>query len=155
MKHALIAISVIGLLAAAGSAQVVLPPHPKQTSIRPLGGGVNVRPQEEKKPTAVKRYVTHLVLSESRIWRSADGKTLEGKLIAFEDSVTEAPANAAQPPAPEPPQNPTVVRADKARLLVNGKAFEIPLLRLVKVDQDFIEQVRAGHAKRAARANRP
>jgi hypothetical protein len=95
------------------------------------------------------------VLSESRVWGSADGKTLEGKLIAFEDSVAEAPANAAEPIAPSPPANPTVVRGGKARLLVKGKAFEIPLSRLVKADQDFIEQIRAGIAKRAARPNAP
>jgi hypothetical protein len=146
--------SVIWALAGAGTAQVV-PTMPKGMTVRPIGGGVNVKPQEEKKKPPVKQYVTHLVLSESRVWGSADGKTLEGKLIAFEDSVAEAPANAAEPIAPSPPANPTVVRGGKARLLVKGKAFEIPLSRLVKADQDFIEQIRAGIAKRAARPNAP
>jgi len=114
-----------------------------------LGGGVTIKPQAGQ--TQTRRLVTHVVLADSRIWRSTDDKTLEGKLIAFEDAVTEVPAGGAEPPAPVPPKNPTVIRDGKVRLLVEKKAFEIPLSRLIKVDQDFIEQIRAGLAKRAAR----
>jgi len=155
MKHAVIAVAVIWTLAGAGVAQMVLPPTPGKTSVGSVGGGVNVSGREEPKKPGVKRYVTHLVLAESRIWRSVDGKTLEGKLIAFEDAVSEAPANAAEPPAPKPPANPTVVRESKVRLLVKGKAVEVPLDRLVKIDQEFVEQIRASFAKRAARPPAP
>lgn len=153
MKIPLIAGAAGLLLAGIAGGQVVVPGTPQRPITRPtgggLGGGVSIQPQSGQ--TQTRRLVTHVVLSDPRIWRSADGKTLEGKLIAFEDSVTEIPAGAAEPPAPEPPKNPTVVRDGKVRLLVEKKAFEVPLSRLVKVDQEFIEQIRAGFAKRAAR----
>lgn len=143
---------VMGLAAAGPAAGQVVPATPQRPITRGTGGnlngGVTIDPKQEGPKTV--RLVTHVVLSASRIWRNGDGRTLEGKLIAFEDVVHEAPVGAAEPPAPEPPKNPTVVRNGKVRLLVGKKAYELPLSRLVKVDQDFIEQVRAGFAKKAA-----
>ncbi len=129
----------------------LLPKGPQRPITRPTGGGtdsgVTIGPKGNQ--PAKNRYVTHVVLSESRIWQSADGKTLDGKLLAFEDVVSEVPAGAPAPAAPEPPKQPTVVKDGKVRLLVGRKPFEIPLSRLIKADQDFIEQIRAGIAKKA------
>jgi hypothetical protein len=139
----------------AATAQMVLPGGTKNPGNRSIGGSINggVNPgttvnrnQEQPK----KRYTTHIVLAESRIWRNIDGRTLEGKLLAFEDVVVEVPAGGAEPPAPVPPANPTVVRNGKIRLQVGQKIFELALTSLVKVDQDFVEGIRAGIAKKTA-----
>lgn len=142
---------VMGLAAAGPAAGQVVPATPQRPITRGTGGNLNgggaIDPKQ--KDTKTVRFVTHVVLSASRIWRNGDGRTLEGKLIAFEDVVHQTPVGAAEPPAPEPPKNPTVVSNGKVRLLVGKKAYELPISRLVKIDQDFIEQVRAGFAKKA------
>lgn len=141
---------VLGLaLAGVSAAQVVLPPHPRRPITGPsVGGGtgsVTIQPQE--KVTPKQRLVTHVVLAETRTWQSTDGKSLRGTLIAFEDAVSEIPAGGIAPPAPRPPQYPTVVRDGKVRLMIDKKAHEIPLTRLIKADQEFIEQIRVRLAK--------
>ena len=57
--------------------------------------------------------------------------------------MVEVAADAPEPPPPAPLTRPTVVRDGKARLLIGKNAFEIPLIRLVREDQELIEQVRA------------
>ncbi len=133
------------------SAQIVVPASPKKFTTRPIGGGtsggVDVLPKDgaaDKKA----RYVTHIVLSVSRIWTSTDNKTLEGKLIAFEDMIAQAPQGVEAPPVPTPPKSPTVVRDGKARLLINQKPVEIAISRLSPADQEFIEQTRKVHTKK-------
>lgn len=143
----------MGLAATAPMLAQVVPSTPRRPITRGTGGnldggGVTVDPKQ-KEPKKV-RFVTHVVLSTTRTWHSANGRTLEGKLIAFEGMVSETPVGGAAPRAPEPPKSPTVVRDGKVRLLVGKKAFEVPRSRLLKVDQDFIEQVRARFAKKAA-----
>jgi hypothetical protein len=129
----------------AASAQVVIPPMPGKTDTRPIGGGsspgVEVIPKENPKV----RYTTHIVLSVSRMWTSTDGKLLEGKLIAFEDLVAEAPKGAPPPPAPEAPKHPTVVKGDKIRLLIHKKPVEVALARLSQGDREFVEQTRKSY----------
>ena len=131
--------------------QIVVPATPGKFKPRPTGGGsspgVEVIPKEPKNPTA--RYTTHVVLSESRIWSAIDGRTLEGKLIAFEDLVVETPKGAAEPAIPPRPAKPTVVRSGKARLLVGKKPFEIELTKLNPADRDFIRQIETSIAKQA------
>jgi hypothetical protein len=129
----------------------LLPKSPHRPITRPTGGGTNsgVSIGNKSDQPAKNRYVTHVTLSESRFWQSVEGKTLDGKLLAFEDVVTEVPAGASIPEPPAPPKVLTVVKDGKVRLLVAKKSFEIPLSRLVKADQDFIEQIRAGLAKKA------
>lgn len=139
----------LGLLPA--SAQVDIPPPPG-TKVKPRqvgglnGGGVEVTPKES--PEAPVKYVTYLTLSVSRIWQSSDGRTLEGKLIAFEDLVVETPKGQAAPPTPEAPKHPTVVRNGKIRVLMDRKPVEIPLSRLSQGDQDFVEVVRKANEKK-------
>lgn len=121
---------------------------PGKTKTRSTGGatnpGVSVTPA---KPET--RLVTHVVLSESRMWTSSDGKPLEAKLIAFEDLVVKAEGTTA-PAMPTPPANPTVVSDGNARLLVNKKPVTLALERLSEADRTFIENIRSNLARKAA-----
>lgn len=126
----------------------VVPATPQGFQTRKIGEaasgastGATVAP---KKPMA--RYTTRLILSESRTWTNADGKTISGQLIAFEDMVVVAEKGASQPPAPEPPEHPTVVRDGKVRILSNQKPYEIPLSKLSAADQKFARTVQKAHA---------
>jgi hypothetical protein len=118
------------------------------------GLGITSRPKTQEKTV---RTITYVALSEPRQWQSADGKSLLGKLIAFEDMTVEvklAPGQQPQPAAPPAiPDKPTVVRDGKARLLVDTKPFEVLLTRLSEEDQKFIENIRAAIA--AATAKKP
>lgn len=150
MRIAILLLSA-GLLAPTQiHAQVDIPPPPgsgiRKRSVGGLGGGgVEVVP---KNPSGqMVRHLTYLTLSVSRIWQSSEGRTLEGKLIAFEDLVTEAPKGSA-PPAPEPPKHPTVVRDGKIRVLMDRKPVEIPLARLSSGDQEFVEGVRKANERK-------
>jgi hypothetical protein len=153
MKGTLSIVFIGMALVCVSSAQMVVPPTPGKFKPRPIGdggtnSGVNVIPKEQGKP-ATARYTTHIILSESRIWSSTDGKTLTGKLIAFEDLVVEAPQGAASPAIPPPPAKPTVIRDQKVRLFINQKAVEIPLARLGQADQELIEQIQVAITKKA------
>jgi hypothetical protein len=132
------------------SAQVT-PAHPKNFKTRPIGArGASateiLRPEEPPKV----RQITYFVLADFRQWTSSDGRPLSGKLIAFEDLVVETPQGSELPSAAVPPEHPTVVAAGKVRLLVNNKPFEVPLERLSQTDRDFVEKLRAAHARKAA-----
>jgi len=144
---------VIGLLLVCGmSAQGVIPGPPKRMVTRPTGGGSTggvsiVTPDPPSDPNV--RHTTHLVLSESRLWTSTDGKTLQAKLLAFEDIVTEAP-KGAQAAAPVPPANITVIRGGKIRLVTDVKPFELALERLSQSDREFVERISAAHPPKPA-----
>jgi hypothetical protein len=114
-------------------------------SISTNGGSINLGPTAAASTKV--RYTTHVTLSDSRQWRSTDGKSLLGRLIAFEDLTAEIEKGAPPPPF-TPPANPTVVKDGKARLLVDTKTYELPLDRLSEPDRDFIEKVREGLAKK-------
>ena len=140
-------------LVASAEAQTITPAEPNAFENRPIGsvtpGGVTVIPKEgAKNPKA--RYITYVVLSTSRIWTSTEGKNIEGKLIAFEDMVVEAPKGDAAPPSPTPPEVPTVIRDGKARLLVNQKPVELATSRLSEADREFIEGVSKAYQKKKA-----
>lgn len=142
------------------SAQMVVPGTPGKFKPRPISGGTNaspgaqVIPREQSKP-ATARYTTHILLSESRIWSSTDGKTFTGKLIAFEDLIAEAPQGAAQPAFPPPPAKPTVIRDQKVRFFINQKTVEVPLARLGQADQELIGQIQTAIAKKAEKPPTP
>ena len=102
-------------------------------------------------PKPVVKQISYLSLSESRQWTSNDGKSLIGKLIAFEqmeEVLAEGQPSATT--APALPTRPTVIRDGKARLLVAQKPFELALERLSEADQAFVRQVDAAIAKQAA-----
>ncbi|MBC8126932.1 MAG: hypothetical protein H8M99_07285 [Gloeobacteraceae cyanobacterium ES-bin-144] len=125
---------------------------PKKFSTRPIGGGVNPGASvDSSKPSNPNvRYVTHIVLHGNRMWTSNEGKPLDAKLIAFEDLVAETPKGSTEPVMPPPPENPTVTRNGKIRLLVNQKPIQIALDRLSPSDQEFIDQMKAAIAKKSA-----
>lgn len=125
---------------------------PKKFTTRPVGGGVNpgVVVEPGKTATPKVRYTTHIVLYPYRMWSSTEGKPLEAGLIAFEDLVAEALKGSAEPVMPEPPANPTLIRDGKIRLLVKQKPVEISLDRLSLADREFIDQMKAALAKKAA-----
>ena len=129
---------------AAAFAQVV-PTTPTKFTTRPVGGatatnGATITPSSTAPAV---RHVTYLTLSPLRQWTSTDGKSLMGKLIAYEESVSNHPV--PQSAAPITTQ-PTVLRDGKARLLVDRKAYEVPLERLGPEEQKFIQQLQAALA---------
>ncbi len=134
-------------------AQVEIPGNPlvkpgKSTTRKTGGGtdtGISVVPSQPEQ-----RHITFIVLSESRMWTSADGKPLDAKLIAFEDLVVPVPQGSAEPVMPKPPAHPTVVREGKVRLLVNKKPVALPLERLSEADRTFVETVKTNLARKAA-----
>lgn len=158
MKGLLSTIFIGMAMVCVSSAQIVAPASPKKFKPRPIGGsttpGVDVIPKDGGKP-ANARYTTHIVLSESKVWSASDGKTLTGKLIAFEDIVVEAPQGKAEPVIPAPPAKPTVIRDQKVRFLIDKKAVEVPLSRLVQADQERIAQIQAGIAAKSEKPTTP
>jgi len=124
--------------------------QPRKFTTRQVGGGVNPGATVDTGNAAVSnvRYVTHIVLCDTRIWTSTEGKPLEAKLIAFEDLVAEEPKGAAEPVMPAPPVNPTVTRGGKVRLLVNQKPVETALNRLSQTDRGFIDRLKAALAEK-------
>jgi hypothetical protein len=153
MKSAPVGLLIGFIVACGASAQVVVPATPKKFVTRPIEGGggasvggVEVLPKDGAKDQKV-RFITHIVLSTSRLWTSTEGKILEGKLIAFEDMVVEAPKGVT-PANPTPPETPTVVRDEKVRLLVKQKPVEIPVTRLSQGDQEFIEHDPKSYTKK-------
>ena len=125
---------------------------PKKYTPRSIGGSPNSAATVDSGTTEnpMVRYVTHIVLYENRIWTSAEGKPLQAKLIAFEDLSAEAPKGSPPPVMPAPPPHPTLIRGDKIRLLVEQKVVELALARLSQSDQEFISQIKAALAKKAA-----
>ena len=150
-------VRLVALLMGAGAAcaQVAIPATPKNFTKRSLsdtgssGGNINFGPKTPPAEAKV-RYITHVSLSEPRQWHSTDGKSLLGKLIAFDDIIVETTKSARAPAAPTMPANPTVVKHGKARLMVNSKPYELPVERLSQPDRDFIEDIRAAIARKAA-----
>lgn len=155
MKCSCFLLAAVGLMIAAASAlSQVVPATPKKFTKRIAGAGsvstgTSSLPQ---RPAPEIKQVTYITLSEARQFNSTDGKSLIGKLIAFED-FTVVTTNGAQPQTPPvPPTNPTVVKDGKARLLVNSKPFEVPLDRLSEADRDFVDAIRLAVAAKSAKA---
>lgn len=120
---------------------------PGKSPSRTIGGGADSGASVvPTKPD--QRYVTHVVLSESRLWTSSDGKPLEAKLIAFEDLVAQVPQGSSES-VMSPPANPTVVRDGNVRLLVNKKPVILALVRLSEADRTFVEKLKTSLAKKA------
>jgi len=151
--HRLFALSLA--FATMAPAQIATPTTPSQFGKRGIAGGaatgtasVNAR---SVAAGATARLTSHYSFGELRQWKSADGRSLLGKMIAFEDAVievkrptaAEAHAAAMAAPTPKPPARFTVIQQDKIRLLVNNKPFEVPLEKLSAEDQAFAKKVEA------------
>ena len=111
---------------AAALAQVV-PTTPTKFSTKPVGAATATTGAAISPPStapAVKQ-ITYLTLSPLRQWTSTDGKTLMGKLIAWEETVTPGLKN------------------NQVRLLVDHKAYPVPLERLDPDARKFIGELEA------------
>lgn len=141
------------LLALASASAQVVPTTPTKFGKRSLGGGtdtngatINVQPPKQE---TIVRTTTYLSLSQDRQWTSSEGKTLTGKVIAFEDITIEtvkgqAPANTQQ--VPKLNGKPTVVKDGKVRLLVNQRPYELELEKFSQADRDFVETLKTAVA---------
>jgi len=143
--------AIFAMLPLASVIAQVVPTTPTKFDMRRMGdassssAGVNAKP---KPPQTTYREVTYVTLSPPRQWKSTDGKSLLGKLIAFEDFVVTTTGSKPDPAAPAPtmPAKPTVVRDGKARLLIGSKAFEVPMDRLGEDEKKFILQIQTSIA---------
>jgi hypothetical protein len=137
-------------------AQVVNPATGKKFETRTINGsggsnGVSINGSTAPAPPPKARLVSYFSLSDVRQWKSGDGRSLVGSIIAFEDAVVELDAaNAAaakeaaqKAPAPKLPERPTLIRDGKVRLLVSSKPFEVPLDRLSEDDRKFVQDLNA------------
>lgn len=136
------------------AAQVVLPTTGKKFVTRDINGNgannsVSISGTTKPAPPPKAKLTSFFSFSETRQWKSNDGKSLLGSLICYEEAVLEIDATnvaaareAAQkaPPA-KMPDKPTLVRDGKVRLLVNNKPFEVPLDRLSDDDRKFAEDL--------------
>ena len=134
--------------------QVEIPSNPLvkpgRTTTRPTGGGIDSGTKiDPGNPDGKVRYVTYVVLYDTRIWTSSDGKPVEAKLIAFEDLIVEGAKDSAAAKMPSPPEKPTVIDQSKARLLVRGKPMVVELARLSNQDQELILGIQAAIQKKA------
>lgn len=135
-------------------AQVEIPYNPtvdpQGFRTRSTGGGADAGARMEPKKEEKARYVTYFVLFENRFWQNTEGKPLQAKLLAFEDLVAEGVKGGPAPTLPPPPARPTVVRDGKIRLLVNQKPVLVALATLSTADQEFVRDLQASLAKKAA-----
>lgn len=137
-------------------AQVVNPTTGKKFETRTINGGggnsgVSINGSTTPAAAPKAKLVSYFSLSETRQWKSNDGRSLLGSIIAFEESVIEIDAaspaaakEAAQkaPPA-KLPEKPTLIRDGKIRLLVNNKPREVALALLSPEDRKFAEDLNA------------
>ena len=131
---------------ASAFAQAV-PTTPTKFNTKPVGAatattGATINPASTA-PTV--KHITYLTLSPLQQWTSTDGKSRMGKLIAWEETITTGPVPVAAT-APPITTRPTVIKDGKARLLIDNKAYEVPLDRLDPAAQKFIQQLQANLA---------
>ena len=107
------------------------------------GGGTGiVTPGKRQPPQVIKTYITYV--SPDREWTSADGRTMQGRLLAY-----SAPKPGEQGPV-------VVIQKEKIRLLRSGtkKPSEIPLKALSEVDQKYVKNIAEAAAKIPATAKK-
>lgn len=141
------------LLAFPGTALAqVVPTTPTKFSIKPVGSptastGATINRTPATTSSSI-RQVIYLTLSPLRQWNSADGKSLMGKLIAWEETVTTTTKGTTAPNPPSAPiaTKPTVLKDNKVRLLIDQKSYEVPLDRLAAEEQKFIKDLQTAIA---------
>jgi len=145
------AVMLLALAFAGTTLGQVVPATPKKFTTRAISGGGSTSTASvgvaAPKPQTTVRTTTYIALGDARQWKSTDGKSLLGKLIAFEDLVVETKSGDGAKPAPAAPpampDKPTVIRDGKARLLIGTKPFEVPLERLSDEDRKLVEGIRS------------
>ncbi|MBL9133616.1 MAG: hypothetical protein JNG86_20570 [Verrucomicrobiaceae bacterium] len=144
---------ILAVAAGQAAGQVATPTTPTKFGTRAMtggtsGGNASVNVTTPPAETTV-RLVSHFTLDKPRQWKSTDGRSLLGSIIAFEDSVVEMKAAnraaamvaAQNAPAPKPPEKFTIIHDGKVRLLVNQKPVEVPLDRLSEEDRAYVTTV--------------
>ncbi|MBE7494116.1 MAG: hypothetical protein HS117_04185 [Verrucomicrobiaceae bacterium] len=144
---------ILAVAAGQAAGQVATPTTPTKFGTRTMTGGSSTGSVNVTTPPAetTVRLVSHFTLDQPRQWKSTDGRSLLGSIIAFEDSVVEmkaanraaAVAAAQNAPAPKPPEKFTIIKDGKVRLLVNQKPVEVPLDRLSEEDRAYAAKVNA------------
>ncbi|MDH4454838.1 MAG: hypothetical protein QE570_16820 [Verrucomicrobiota bacterium] len=137
------------------SAQLTVPTTGCKFETRGINGdsSVTVKNGVSPKPAAPTKtkLTSYFLLGESRQWKSKDGRSLLGTIIAFEESVIEFdavnPAAAREavekaPPA-QLPTKPTLIRGDSVRLMVNKKPIEVSLTLLSEDDRQYVDNLKA------------
>ncbi len=93
------------------------------------GSGFGIYPAKQKeRPQKIIKHITYMAASPKRSWTSTDGKTIVAALLAFD-------------PDPKKPKTPVIVKDGKIRLLKGNKPFVLPLTRLQKTDQDYVQKI--------------
>ena len=137
------------------NAQLTVPTTGGKFETRGINGNssVTIKDGFSPKPAAPTKtkLTSYFLLGESRQWKSKDGRSLLGTIIAFEDSVIEFdaanPAAAREavekaPPA-KLPAKPTLIRDDRVRLMVNKKPVEVSLTLLSEDDRKYVDDLKA------------
>ena len=140
------------LLAFPGTALAqVVPTTPTKFSIKPVGNptastGATINRTPATTSSSI-RQITYLTLSPRRQWKSTDGKSLMGKLIAWEETVTTTKGSTAPTLSSAPiATKPTILKDNKVRFLVDQKSYEVPLDRLAAEEQKFIKDLQTAIA---------
>lgn len=138
------------------SAQVINPTNGKKFETRDLNGsggsgGVSINAATKPASPTKTKLTSYFFLGDQRQWKSKDGRSLLGAIIAFEDSVIEFdaanPAAAREavekaPPA-KLPDKPTLIREGKVRLMVNKKPVEVSMELLSEDDRKYVDELNA------------
>lgn len=124
----------------------VTPTTPQSFKIKPVGESASAGATVAPSAVPAVKQTTYVTLGSPRQWKSADGNSRIGTLIAWEQSVLTIPVTDKNNPAAgkaTPPSiagKPTIVRDGKIRLLIERKAYEVPLDRLGSDEQDYIQK---------------
>lgn len=124
----------------------VTPTTPQSFKFKPVGESANAGATVAPSAVPAVKQTTYVTLGTPRQWKSADGNSRIGTLIAWEQSVVTIPVtdknNPASGKATAPPiaGKPTIVRDGKIRLLIERKAYEIPLDRLGADEKDYVQK---------------
>ena len=137
------------------NAQLTVPPTGGKFETRGINGNssVTIKDGASPKPAAPTKtkLTSYFLLGEPRQWKSKDGRSLLGTIIAFEESVIEFdaanPAAAREavekaPPA-KLPAKPTLIRDDRVRLMVNKKPVEVSLTLLSEDGRQYVDGLKA------------
>ena len=139
----IVIVIVLGLLSLNGGTEFVVAADPVSEARRKLmertGGGTGIiSPGTRQPPQVTTVYLTYV--SPLREWTATDGRTMQGRLLAF----------SAPKPGEEGPV--IVIKEEKIRLLRSGtkKPAEITLSALSEADQKYVRNISEAAKKSSA-----